>query len=180
VALTKSVRGFIKHNDLRLMRRVHRWPAPRWLRHGTVLISRLGDGWVWYALGLIILFIGGEKRFLAFFTGLTASLMCIVIFKQLKRLSKRPRPCQIEPHCWAMISPPDQFSFPSGHAMTSFAIAICLGYVYPQMQIPLLLLALSIAASRIILGMHFLTDVIVGSILGAVLGYFSLFAFGLL
>ena len=70
-----------------------------------------------------------------------------------------------------MILPPDQFSFPSGHSITAFAIAVPIGLFYPELRVPLLLVAASIAASRIVLGMHFLSDVLAGSALGAVLGY---------
>jgi undecaprenyl-diphosphatase len=74
--------------------------------------------------------------------------------------------------------PPDQFSFPSGHSITAFAIAICLGMFYPQLLDILMIAAVCIAASRIILGMHFLSDVVAGSAIGASLGYgcFRLFA----
>ena len=44
----------IQSNDHRLMRRVHRWKAPRWVRIITISATRLGDGWLWYALGLIL------------------------------------------------------------------------------------------------------------------------------
>ena len=178
MAITKTVRGFIEQNDMRLMRRVHRWRAPRWLRYWTILLTRLGDGWVWYALAAILLLFGGPQRYAAVLAGLTTSIAGIFIFRRLKRLSKRPRPCQIEPHCWAMIAPPDRFSFPSGHAMTAFGIAVAVGHFYPELQLGLLMLAASIAASRIILGMHFLTDVIAGSAIGIGLGFaaFHLFA----
>jgi undecaprenyl-diphosphatase len=176
--LAKTVRGFVQKSDLRLMRRVHRWRAPRWLRRGTLLATRLGNGWAWYVLGLAILFFGGERRYVALGSGLTACVTGIFLFRGLKHLSKRPRPCQIEPHCWAMISPPDRFSFPSGHSMTSFAIAVSIGHFYPELQLLLLLLAASIAASRIILGMHFLTDVIAGAAIGVGLGLASFCLFG--
>jgi undecaprenyl-diphosphatase len=72
-----------------------------------------------------------------------------------------------------VITPPDKFSFPSGHAMTSFAIAIAVGSFYPQAQPCLLAIATLIAVSRIVVGMHFLTDVVVGSAMGSLIGYFS-------
>jgi len=173
----KSVRGFLAHNDTRLMKRLHRWRPPRWLRFWTVLITRLGDGWLWYALGLIILFFGGEKRFLAVGAGLSASLAGVLVFKQLKVLSKRPRPYQVEPHCWAMITPQDRFSFPSGHSMTAFSIFVSVGHFYPELQLLLLALAVSVATSRIILGMHYLTDVVAGTAIGLGLGLASLCLF---
>jgi undecaprenyl-diphosphatase len=75
--------------------------------------------------------------------------------------------------------PPDKYSFPSGHSITAFAIAISIGFFYPQLQLCLLFIALLIAASRIILGMHFLSDVLAGSAIGVVLGLVSFHAFTL-
>jgi len=79
----------------------------------------------------------------------------------------------LEPHCWATLLPPDQFSFPSGHTITAFAMASSLGVYYPALLPGLLFCAASIALSRILLGMHFLSDVIAGALLGAALGYTS-------
>jgi undecaprenyl-diphosphatase len=74
--------------------------------------------------------------------------------------------------------PPDKYSFPSGHSITAFAVALSIGLFYPDLQIVLLAVAVCIATSRIILGMHFLSDVIAGSAIGILLGYgaFHLFA----
>lgn len=174
---TKTVRGFLQYNDTRLMKRIHRWKPPRWLRFWTLLVTRLGDGWVWYVLGLIILLAGGQRRFAALGAGLLASLSGILVFRQLKLISKRPRPYQVVPHCWAMITPQDRFSFPSGHSMTAFSITVSVGHFYPELQMALLILTISIAASRIILGMHYLTDVIAGAAIGIGLGFAALGVF---
>ena len=85
---------------------------------------------------------------------------------QLKRVFRRKRPCELEPHCWADLLPPDQFSFPSGHTITAFAVTAALAGFYPEMLPGLLFCAISIAASRVVLGMHFLSDVIAGAVLG--------------
>ncbi len=69
--------------------------------------------------------------------------------------------------------PPDKYSFPSGHTITAFAIALPVGIFYPELQGGLLAAALLIASSRIMLGMHFLSDVIAGSIIGSVIGVLS-------
>lgn len=173
MAVARSVLGYIEQRDLRLMRRLHRWRAPRSIRISMLLMSRLGNGWLWYSLGIFILFCGGQNRYHAFFAGALSALVAILIFQRVKPLSRRRRPCEIEPHCWAVISPPDRFSFPSGHAMTSFAIAVAVGSFYPQCQPSLIALAALIAASRIIVGMHFLTDIVVGALMGALIGYLS-------
>jgi undecaprenyl-diphosphatase len=91
----------------------------------------------------------------------------------LKKLSGRKRPCEVEPHCWATLLPPDRFSFPSGHTITAFSVAVSLGAFYPTLLPALLFCALSIAISRILLGMHFLSDVLVAALLGTGLALVS-------
>jgi undecaprenyl-diphosphatase len=61
--------------------------------------------------------------------------------------------------------------------MTSFAIAVAVGSFYTQYQPCLLAVAASIALSRIIVGMHFLTDIVVGAMMGALIGYLSVWLF---
>ena len=162
---------FIQARDYQVMRKVHRWRAPRWLRYWMIASTKLGDGWIWYSVGIALLLFGGEMRFIAFAASASAEAATVVIFRYVKKVSKRKRPCHTESHCWANILPPDQFSFPSGHAMSAFAIAIPLGIFYPELQATLIALSASIAVSRVILGMHFVSDVVVGSLMGAGLGY---------
>jgi undecaprenyl-diphosphatase len=177
MAVARSLWGFIERRDHRLMRRMNRWRAPRWFRIWMIFSTRLGDGWIWYALGFLLLAYGGPQRFSAVSAAGAAALVGILVFKALKKLSQRPRPCQIEPHCWSNILPPDQFSFPSGHTMTAFSIALVLSYFYPSLEGVLFFLAISIALSRIVLGMHFLSDVLAGIVLGITLGCSSITAF---
>jgi undecaprenyl-diphosphatase len=173
MTVAKGVWNQIQSNDHRLMRRVHRWRAPRWFRILMILATRLGDGWLWYALGVILVLYGGERRFAAIASAASAAAVGILMFRALKGTSRRKRPCEIEPHCWASILPPDKYSFPSGHSITAFAVAISVGFFYPDLQTCLLAVALLIASSRIALGMHFLSDVLAGSAIGIVLGFAS-------
>jgi undecaprenyl-diphosphatase len=171
------VRSLITRSDYSVMRRANNWEAPRWVRLYSISATRGGDGWLWYAMGLAILGLGGKSRFEALGAAGLAAVCSILLFSQLKRLTGRRRPCQIERHCWATLLPPDQFSFPSGHTMTAFAVAIPLSVFYPNITIGLLFCALSIAMSRILLGMHFLSDVVAGALIGTALGYAGYFLF---
>jgi undecaprenyl-diphosphatase len=171
------VRSLITKGDYSVMRRANNWEAPRWVRLYVLSATRGGDGWLWYAMGLVILALGGKTRFEALGAAGLSSALSVVLFSRLKRLTGRRRPCQIAPHCWATLLPPDQFSFPSGHTMTAFAVAIPLSLFYPTLSIGLLFCALSIATSRIVLGMHFLSDVVAGALIGTGLGYLGYFAF---
>jgi undecaprenyl-diphosphatase len=173
MTVARAVWGYIEDRDYRLMRRVHRWRAPRWFRLWMLTATRCGDGWLWYGLGVLLLVAGGPLRYEAVGAGALATATGILLFRILKRSSRRPRPCEIEPHCWSSIRPPDRYSFPSGHSITAFAVAISVGLFYPELLACLLLVAVCIAASRILLGMHFLSDVVAGSVIGALLGYSS-------
>jgi undecaprenyl-diphosphatase len=160
-----------------LMHRLNRWRPPRWIRVWMLAASRAGDGWLWWCCGLAVLISNDAARHLAIGAAAVAVLAGIFSFKTLKRAVGRKRPCSIEPHCWANLLPPDQFSFPSGHSITAFAVAVSLGTFYPSAFPVLLFCAASVAGSRVVLGMHFLSDVVAGSGLGAVLGYTAALVF---
>jgi undecaprenyl-diphosphatase len=171
LTLPGTVMNFITYRDHKLMRRVNQWRPPRWVRLWALWATRAGDGWLWYALGIVILLFGGPQRFLAVGTATLAAGLGVVLFLKLKKATGRRRPHCFEPHCWATLLPPDQFSFPSGHTITAFAVAVSVSRFYPEMLGGLLFCAISIAASRILLGMHFLSDVLAGAAIGAVLAY---------
>jgi undecaprenyl-diphosphatase len=141
---------FIAARDHSIMHRVHGWHAPRWIRLWMICATRGGDGWLWYAMAATLLLFGGRERFAAVASAGT---------------------CALQPHCWATLLPPDHFSFPSGHSITAFAVAVPLALFYPSLAAGLLFCALSIAASRVILGMHFVSDVLAGISIGSLLGY---------
>ena len=166
-----AMRTFIETRDYALMRRVNRWPAPRWVRLWMICATRGGDGWLWYAMGLVMLILGGPERFAAVGAAAMAAGTGIALFLTIKKATGRKRPCAVEPHCWSTLLPPDQFSFPSGHTITAFAVSISLGMFYPHLLPGLLFIAVSVALSRILLGMHFLSDVLAGAVLGTGLGY---------
>jgi undecaprenyl-diphosphatase len=169
--------GYIAHRDERLMRRVNRWHPPRWIRVWMLAATRGGDGWLWCAVGLVLLLFGGAGRYRALAAAALAEGAGVALFLSLKKATGRRRPCAFgEPHCWARLLPPDQFSFPSGHTITAFAIAVALSLFYPGLVAGLLFCAASVAASRILVGMHFLSDVVAGAGIGTALAYAAVWA----
>jgi undecaprenyl-diphosphatase len=157
--------------DNNLMRRFNRWRAPRWFRWWMLLATRAGDGWLWGMIGIAVLLSSDPERFRAIEAAGFAVATGIVLFHRLKRMVGRVRPRDIEPHCWAHIVTRDKFSFPSGHSTTAFAVALSLGSFYPEIMPVLLVLAANVAVSRVVIGMHYLSDVVVGSGMGVLLGY---------
>jgi undecaprenyl-diphosphatase len=171
--IARTLISFVEARDHRLMRRVHSWSAPKWIRLWMICATRGGDGWLWYALGAFLIVFGGEAGRLAAAQAGLAVGAGIVLFLLLKRAAGRRRPCALEPHCWSTLLPPDQFSFPSGHTITAFAAAVPVAAQFPGMSGGLYFCAASIAASRVLLGMHFLSDVAAGAVLGSALGWLS-------
>jgi membrane-associated phospholipid phosphatase len=100
------------------------------------------------------------------------SLASVAVFG-LKDFFERARPPHADPSLDPIGTIPESASFPSGHAATAFAAAIAVGLLYPRLRKPLLGLAVLIALSRVYLGVHYVTDVLVGSALGATIGLAS-------
>src|SRR5258707_13046861 len=118
MTVARQVWGFIERRDHRLMRRLNRWRAPRWIRYWMLAATRLGDGWIWYSTAILLLLFGGPQRFAAVSSAALAAIVGVIVFKALKRLSQRPPPCRIDPPCWSKVLTPAKFSFPSGPPMT--------------------------------------------------------------
>src|SRR5512145_1931204 len=122
--LAHGLIGFIEARDHALMRRVNRWRAPKWIRLWMIAATRGGDGWLWYLAGLILALFGGDGGLRTVARAALSAGLGVALFITLKRAAGRRRPCALEPHCWSTLLPPDQFSFPSGHTITAFAVSL--------------------------------------------------------
>ncbi|HVA64573.1 MAG TPA: phosphatase PAP2 family protein [Terriglobales bacterium] len=168
-------RGSLARRDRALAHRLTGWRPPRWVRWWMLGASRGGDGYLWAGIAFVLACFGGPSRLLAIASAALAAGLALASFMVLKRLFRRPRPCAHWPHAWARVRAYDEFSFPSGHSLTAFAIATALLLFYPDLRSLLLFCALSIALSRLLLGLHFLSDVLVGSALGVLAGCLCFF-----
>src|SRR5258707_11644862 len=90
MTVTRTVWGFIERRDHRLMRRMNRWRAPRWIRYWMIAATRMGDGWLWYGLGAMLLVYGGPRKIPGLFAGRSAALFFILLFYLPERIGPRP------------------------------------------------------------------------------------------
>jgi undecaprenyl-diphosphatase len=89
-----------------------------------------------------------------------------LVVAALKELFDRARPPIADPTLDPIGVIPASASFPSGHAATAFAAAVAVGLVHPRLRRPLLALAALVALSRVYLGVHYVLDVLAGTLLG--------------
>jgi undecaprenyl-diphosphatase len=85
----------------------------------------------------------------------------------VKRTVVRSRPAKVERFV-SLVTEPDCFSFPSGHATASMSVAVVYGAAFPVWAAPLLLLALLVGFSRVRLRVHYPSDVLVGQLIAVV------------
>ncbi len=170
------LRSWIAEPELGLCHRLNRWGARSSVRQFFCTISRLGDGPVWYALMIALALLGGRNGALAAVHLAIVGLCCLLLYRWLKRWTRRPRPFATHASIHALIEPLDEFSFPSGHTLhaTAFTIVAC-AYV-PVLAWVLLPFALLIALSRVVLGMHYPSDVLAALLIGGIIGIGSLLA----
>ena len=152
--------------------RLAQWRSPRWFRAWMVAATRLGDGWLWAVLGILLL-LGGDWR--GFFAASVACALANIVMILLKRRFRRCRPRARAANEFldlvhADLSSFDNFSFPSGHTINAFAIGTVIASLHPLLLPAMGFTAMSVGASRVVLRMHFVTDVLAGAALGIAIG----------
>lgn len=127
----------------------------RWLTHCGGARATIG-------CGLALLFVDARLG-IAVLLALSGSHLAVQI---LKRLVARTRPCDTDGRLLALIDAPDPFSFPSGHAAAAMSVAATLALVMPPLGMIAFPLAVTVAASRVVLRVHHVSDVVAGAALG--------------
>lgn len=97
---------------------------------------------------------------------LIAVVVSHLLVQIVKRAVVRHRPAKVE-RLVSLAREPDCFSFPSGHATASMSVALVYGVALPALAVPLLILALLVGFSRVRLGVHYPSDVLVGQLIAA-------------
>ncbi len=167
-------RELFRNRDSGWCLRANHWGQCKGARHFFAVISRLGDGGIWYGLmALLVVFDG--------WTGLAATahlaatgVIALTLYKLLKRWTRRPRPFACDARIRAWVAPLDEFSFPSGHTLHAVAFSMVAIAHYPTLAALLIPFTASVAVSRVVLGLHYPSDVLAALGIGAALAAGSL------
>jgi undecaprenyl-diphosphatase len=143
-------------------------PSPEWQIKAAQFVSWTGGGTQRYIIVAVLAVVLGWWR--GWRTGAAlalSSLLSSFASDIMKAAFARPRPSLV-PH----LDSVNNLSFPSGHATSAMAVYLFVALVVPPEQrarwmIPMMILAIATGISRMMLGVHFPSDVIGGWMLGA-------------
>ncbi len=167
-------RELLRGRDSGWCLRANHWGEWRGIRRFFAVVSRLGDGVFWYVLMAMLVVLDG-------WTGLAASAhltatgaIALILYKLLKRWTRRPRPFASDARIRAWVAPLDEFSFPSGHTLHAVAFSMVAVAHYPALALLLVTFTTCVAVSRVVLGLHYPSDVLAALGIGTALAGLSL------
>ena len=130
------------------------------------LIAHLGDLTIHILFFPILYYVGNSDTRKILKGWLLGTIKVIFILLLIKPLFKRKRPIDKLPKEYSLITKKNEYSFPSGHSLRNFFIAEFFGNKFPTFKPILYIYAILNGLSRVALGLHYLTDIIVGAIIG--------------
>jgi undecaprenyl-diphosphatase len=170
--LLKKVAQF----DENLFLKLFNGNSPVWLKNAALGFSKSGDGGLYVLLAVGFGWLGNELELqrLSIMLLLGFLIERPIYFLAKKRFARvRPCDCLVQ---GAYIIPSDKFSLPSGHSAGAFLVAVILTQYFPELMWIWLTWASGVAASRVVLGVHFPADVVLGALMGSVCGAMAIIA----
>lgn len=140
------------------------------------IVSRLGNGIFWYLLMVLLPALYGRDGLDASLHMLAVGGVSLIVYKLLKRLTGRRRPCDAFADVQRHAPMLDLYSFPSGHTMHAVGFTAVLLTHFPGIGLVVTPFVFLVASSRLVLGLHYPSDVLVGALIGGSVAWGS-FAF---
>jgi undecaprenyl-diphosphatase len=175
--MTTNMHTYLEHFqrfDSSLCVKVNHISQYRLIRNWFRMISRLGDGVFWYTMMGLILVVNGREGLVPVIHMALAGLAGTLLYKWLKGKTLRPRPYQVHQDVWLAGKPLDHFSFPSGHTLHAVAFCGVALFYYPVLAGLLIPFTVMVGISRIILGLHYPSDVLAGALIGSTISSISI------
>ena len=133
-----------------------------------VLCARLADGPLWIAIGAAAMVLGSGALREAVVRTAVAVVFTAVVVAAIKFGIRRERPRGVQSALWSAMPRYDRYSFPSGHAARAACIAVAATSADARLALPALLMVLAVASARVVMGIHYLLDVVCGAAMGGV------------
>ncbi len=163
----------ISQLDLSLCIRLNHTSQYAWVRRLFRTVSRLGDGVFWYTLMILLLLVFRYDALFPVVHMLLTGGTCTLIYKWLKQKISRPRPYQVNPDIACITAPLDRFSFPSGHTLHAVAFSMVAVAYFPFLAWVVFPFTALVAVSRMVLGLHYPSDVLAGALIGSSIAWIS-------
>lgn len=152
--------------EYRLCLRMNRTCRLPGVRRVFAVVSRLGNGVFWYSLMLLLPVLYGEAGWNAALRMALVAMVGLLLYKVLKRRLSRERPYITLDGITAGTTVLDRYSFPSGHTLHAASFTLLACHDFPMLAWLCVPFAAMVAASRVILGLHYPTDVVAGAGIG--------------
>lgn len=155
----------IHHYDTLVFLRLINFQDRTTIRYGWSLLSKTGNGPLYLIAILVVGYLQGFNHALVELTSV-AFLIERPCYFILKNGLQRHRPQDALANFQSFIVPHDKFSFPSGHTSAAVLMAVLVSFVWPSLSVILIIWAAGVGISRVMLGVHFPTDILAGACLG--------------
>ncbi len=162
--------------DRRGARALHHAVAAPLLRGVLAAASRVADGPLWVALIFVLPAVDGARGAHCAWLILALGTVNLLLYWLLKRGTRRQRPFEQCQDIRACLRVPDPFSFPSGHTLHAVAFGALLSAFYPAFAPLLAVFAMLVGVARVVLGLHYPSDVLAGAALGVLTAYVAVLA----
>jgi undecaprenyl-diphosphatase len=154
--------------------RMNRGCNSRLIKSAFSAVSRLGDGIFWYALILMLPIVYGDRGLMPALRMAIVGFVGLTLYKYLKSRLVRERPYISLAGIVAGTKALDRYSFPSGHTLHAMSFTVLSVTSFPELGLLLIPFASLVAASRVVLGLHYPSDVLAGAAIGAGLAGLSM------